>query len=106
MANNDESKDVMAADIIGRISIFGNNCVVKLIANVVKRPRIKMILVIDNSGSMGRLSKEVTSIIGRGMVSIPNIDYLPASVMVFSNDAQILSDKIVSVVDIDELVAK
>ena len=69
------------------------------------KPKIMNVLVIDNSGSMGRATVEATEIIGGGMfgMSLEQIDMLPGIVIPFSEQATILSSNIRSPADVKKL---
>lgn len=69
------------------------------------KPKVMNILVIDNSGSMGSATAQATAIIGGGMFNLPSdkIDMLPGIVIVFSEEATILSSEIKSASDINRL---
>ncbi|CAH6419193.1 2-5 RNA ligase superfamily [uncultured virus] len=69
------------------------------------KPKIMNILVIDNSGSMEDATRESTRIIGEGMFNLPQdrIEMLPGTVIVFSEDAFILSSNVRSASDIRNL---
>jgi uncharacterized protein with von Willebrand factor type A (vWA) domain len=71
----------------------------------VNKPKIMNILVIDNSGSMGTGTKEATLSIGQGMFDLPKekIDMVPGIVILFSENADILSKNICSPNDVSKL---
>jgi hypothetical protein len=70
----------------------------------IDKPIIKNILLIDNSGSMGHATKEATLIIGSGMFDLQNVIMKPGSVIIFADNAQILSDNIRTKEDLNKLI--
>ncbi|CAH6419199.1 2-5 RNA ligase superfamily [uncultured virus] len=69
------------------------------------KPKIMNILLIDNSGSMSGATVAATEIIGGGMFGMANdqIEMLPGTVILFSEQATILSSNITSSADIKKL---
>jgi 2'-5' RNA ligase len=63
------------------------------------------VLVVDNSGSMGRHARELTRSIGRGMfeLSRSGIDLLPGIVVVFSDHAKVVFNNLADPSDLDHI---
>lgn len=69
------------------------------------KPKVRMMLVVDNSGSMGSMTRELTRTIGKEMFRLDpmKIDMLPGTLMLFDADAHIASDSIHTPNDLDKI---
>lgn len=86
------------------MSTIGDYVIYKMHSPTIeKNQKIMNVLLIDNSGSMGNLTVNSTSIIGRGMFNIPSVNMIPGAVILFSDKAQIISTNICSANDIGKL---
>ena len=73
-------------------------------AKAKKRPAIKNVLLIDNSGSMGSMTRDSTRIIGGGLFSMgAEVATVPGAVVCFANTAQLLSGSVRSAADVAAL---
>lgn len=70
-----------------------------------EKPLVKMILLVDNSASMGQNTRLATQTIGKAMFNLDQskIDTLPGTIIFFDNRATIISDNIESPGDIDKI---
>ena len=69
------------------------------------KPKVKIVLVIDNSGSMDHLTKDATNTIGKSLFSLDKnrIDMQPGIILLFSEKSDIISENIRSADDLDKI---
>jgi len=69
------------------------------------KPKIMNVLVIDNSGSMGNMTRDATFSIGHGMFNLPSdkIDMIAGTIILFSEVANIISTNVCSANEIKQL---
>jgi uncharacterized protein (DUF1810 family) len=95
------------ADICGTVSVLGDLRLYRIripsAAGVETRPSIAFHFVIDNSGSMGHLTKDCTRVFGE-LLGMPGVDIRPGSVTSFQDKATVLSRNVRTTEDMQRLV--
>ncbi len=80
-------------------------CTLRVGRAVSARKRVMNVIVVDNSSSMGRMSQEAVTHIGRGMFTCSDDDVtvVPGAVVVFSAKATVLHQNVRCAADVDAL---
>lgn len=70
-----------------------------------KKPKVMNILLVDNSASMGKYTRQVISTIGQGLFNYPEdkVDMEPGIIFTFSRDVNLISDKVSKDTNFDRL---